>query len=118
MTLEAKLFALLTSLVAGRIFPDVAPFDTPRPYIVWQQIGGQAVTFLENTVPSKRNATVQIMAWADTRAAANDLALAIESSLTLATTLQARPITAHVAEHEPDLVRYGARQDFSIWADR
>lgn len=118
MTLEAKLFALLTALVSGRIFPDVAPFDTQRPYIIWQQIGGQAVTFLENTVPSKRNANVQISAWADTRAQANDLSLDIEATLTLATTLQARPLSAHVSEHEPDLMRYGARQDFSIWADR
>ncbi len=118
MSLESSLFALLSPLVGGRVFPDVAPFDTARPYIVWQQIGGQAPTFLENTVPSKRNATVQISAWADTRMDANSTSLAIESALTLATTVQARPLSAHVSEHEPDLMRYGARQDFSIWADR
>jgi len=118
MSLETSLFALLSPLVGGRLFPDVAPFDTARPYIIWQQIGGQAPTFLENTVPSKRNASVQISAWADTRAEANGTALTIEATLTQATTVQARPQAAMVAEHEPDLLRYGARQDFSIWADR
>lgn len=118
MTLEAKLFALLTALVGGRMFPDVAPFDTPRPYIVWQQIGGKVTNFVDNTVPDTENAVLQITTWHDTRASAKALALQIESALITAATLQARPVSACVAEHEPDLLRYGARQDFDITADR
>lgn len=118
MTLEAKLFALLSTLVGGRFFPDVAPFDAPRPYIVWQQIGGRVTNFVDNTVPNTENAAMQIQVWDDTRAGAKALALQIESTLITATTLQARPLSACVAEHEPDLQRFGTRQDFDITADR
>jgi len=118
MTLEAKLFALLSPLVAGRVFPDVAPFDTARPYIIWQQIGGKATNYVDDTVPDTENAAIQLTTWHDTRASAKAMALQIESTLITAATLQARPMSASVAEHEPDLNRYGARQDFDITASR
>ena len=118
MTLEASLNALLAPLVGGRAFPDVAPIETPRPYIVWQQIGGAVQTFIDPTVPSKENAVMQIEAWADTRASAKALILQIEAALIQSTALQARPVSASAADHDEDLKRYGARQDFSIWADR
>lgn len=118
MTLESSLFDLLSPLVSGRVFPDVAPFDTPRPYIVYQQIGGRAPGFMDRTVPSKQNAYMQITSWADTRLASKALALDVEAALTVATTVQASPQSAAVSEHDDELQRSGARQDFSIWADR
>ena len=118
MSLESSLTTLLAPLVSARAFPDVAPFDTPRPYIIWQQIGGAVITFIDPTVPSKQNAQMQITAWADTRAAAKALSLQIEAALIQATAMQAHPVSASAAEHDEDLKRYGARQDFSIWADR
>lgn len=118
MTMESSLNALMAPLVGAHVFPDTAPFDTARPYIVWQQIGGRSIDFIDPTVPSKQNAVMQITAWADTRAAAKALILQIEAALIQATTLQARAVSASAADHDEDLKRYGARQDFSIWADR
>ena len=45
-------------------------------------------------------------------------ALAIESAITVATTLQAKPLSAPANDYDADVPVYGSRQDFSIWSDR
>lgn len=47
MTVEADLTILLQGLVGRRMFPDVAPESTEAPYIVFQQVGGRSIAFLE-----------------------------------------------------------------------
>ena len=94
MTVETSIFSLLSSLVSSRVYPDTAPLSTPRPYITYQRIGGEAVTFVENTVPSMQNGVFQINLWSDTRMEASSIALAIESAFVTATAFQARPTGA------------------------
>lgn len=118
MSLETNLYTLLGGLVSNRAFPDVAPVDTTRPYITYQQIGGDSPWFLGKTLPSKRNAHVQVNVWADTRAAANALALSVESTLVASTAIDAEPVGAFVADFDVDMNVYGTRQDFSCWGDR
>lgn len=117
MSLESDLVTLLKTL-CPRVFPDVAPTDTQRPYITWQQIGGDAPVYVEGQVPNRRNALVQVNTWATTRAEANALALQIEAVLTAATGMQAQPQGALIAAHDEDTRLRGAQQDFSIWAAR
>ena len=117
MTMEEDLLAVLLT-VCPRAFCDFAPTDTPRPYVTYQQIGGAAVTFLDGARPSKRNAIMQINVWDDDRLEANALASQIEDALTAATQFQARPNGAFASDFDPDMERYGTRQDFDIWADR
>jgi hypothetical protein len=117
MSLETSLYTVLAS-ICPRVYPDVAPTSTTRPYLTWQQIGGQAPTYLEVAVVDKRNAEVQVNVWADTRAAANALALQIELALTTATAFQAKPIGAFFATQDEDVKVYGTNQDFTIWAAR
>lgn len=118
MSLESSLFSLLSPLSGGRVFPDVAPLSTARPYITWQQVGGESLAYTDDTVPDLRNGLIQINVWHDTRAGATALALQIEAALMTANDLQSRPDGALIATHEPDLSLYGTRQDFSIWATR
>jgi len=116
MALEVDLNALLKTL-CPRVFPDIGPEPLPvRPYVTWQQVGGEAITFLDRTLPGKRNARMQINVWADTRLAANTLALQIENALRLSTAFQASPVGALVSGYELDVKLYGCRQDFSIYA--
>jgi hypothetical protein len=61
---------------------------------------------------------MQINVWSTTQVDANAIALAIEAALVVATTLQARPEGAFVATDDEVTKLFGARQDFSIWADR
>jgi len=117
VSLETDLYTLLSGL-CPRVFPDVAPGDTARPYLTWQQVGGMLISPLGNEVPGKRNANIQINVWANTRIEAVELALQIEAAMIQATAFQARPNMAHIASYEDDLNLYGTVQDFSVWANR
>ena len=116
MSLETDLSALLLT-VCPRVFPDVAPASTPKPFITWQQVGGDVLQPIKG-LADKRNALVQINCWAERRMDANALALAVESLLVGAAEFQARPQSALVATNDDDTDLRGAMQDFSIWATR
>lgn len=118
MTIEADIFAALSGLAAGGVYPDLAPLDTPRPYITYQQVGGEAVAFLERALPSKKNGRYQVNVWADTRTSAAALALQVEAAFVTASSFQGSAVGAPVATYEPDTKLYGSMQDFTVWSDR
>ena len=117
MTLEIGLAALLAPLVEGRAFPDVASVNTPRPYITFQQIGGEVVSFLGRDVPTKQNASIQVNVWADTRLSAAAVAESIRLAFTTTNQWQSWPTSAKEATFDVDMQRYGTRQDFTVWYD-
>lgn len=117
MTVEFDIYTLLKTKCA-RVFPDFAPVDTARPYVTYQQIGGQSLRFLDATIPSKKNGVIQVSIWSNTRAEAMSLALLIEEAMIAATAFQATPEGAPISDFDADVPVYGARQDFSIWSDR
>ncbi len=114
MTIEATVVTALGSLCSGRIFPDWAPVDTARPYVVYQQVGGDVLNPINGDVPGYHNARIQFMAWADTRLQANALMRQIEDALR-PHPINGRPIGALMARAEPLTKQRGAQQDFSIW---
>jgi len=114
MSLETDLHIRLTA-ICPRVFPDVAPGNTTRPYITWQQIGGRVLELVANEVPNVRHADIQINVWSSTRAEAVSLAQQIEAAMIQS---GARPNSAHLATYEEDLNLYGTIQDFSVWATR
>jgi hypothetical protein len=117
MSIETFMTALLET-VCDEVSPDFAPFDTPRPYVTYQKIGGRSVITLDSTPPPTRNVTVQINVWADTRLSAAALMKAIGDLLLQAPELKsARPLSAPVDDFDSDIPVYGCRQDFSIWLD-
>lgn len=115
MSIDAQIKTALAPLVGDRIYPDVAPEGTARPYLTYQQVGGKALNYLEGTVPGKRNARMQVNVWADTRLAASELSERAEDALRLAAGLQAEVLGARVSLFEEDTKLRGARQDFSVW---
>jgi hypothetical protein len=117
MSLESDLYAVL-SAVCPRAYPDVAPTTTVRPYVTYQQIGGEAVNMLDRWVPDKRNARVQINVWADTRASAVTTMQAIEDAIRMSVLFQGEPESAPLSDYDHDMLVYGSSQDFTIWADR
>jgi hypothetical protein len=111
---EADLVAALGALVGNRVFPDVAPFDTVTPFIVYQQVGGSPVNFLGSEASSKKNARIQITIWADTRQEAMNLIRQTEDLMSAA------PIYAYIegaaiAHYDTTTKLRGALQDFSVW---
>jgi len=117
MTVESDLYDAL-KVICARTFPDIAPVNTARPYVTYQQIGGDAVSFIDSTVPSKENGEFQINVWADTRASAKALIKQIEAALIVATAFQARPLAAPVSDYDHDNQVYGSLQSFSVWSNR
>lgn len=118
MSAEAALVPLLTGLVAGRIYPDVAPSGAGLPRIVYQQVGGQSISFVDGTLPNKENGRMQIVSWATTRSACVALAKQVETAVCGSAALQATPLGARVSEFEAETGLYGAMQDFSVWPNR
>ena len=117
MTLEEKLVALIRPICA-RVKPDFAPVNTERPYVTYQQVGGEVIDFVDNTVPTIENGEIQINVWANTRSDAKSLIKQIEAELIRTVEVQARPLSASVSDFDADMEIYGSRQDFSIWSTR
>lgn len=117
MSLESELNAVLLTL-CPRVFPDVADPLTPRPYVTFQQIGGDPSFYVEGQVMARVNAFVQINVFHENRSLANTLTRQIEAALMQATAFQAQPMAGLIASYDDDTKRRGAQQDFSIWADR
>lgn len=114
MTIEATLFTTLKTLVANRVYPDVAPVGTVRPYLTYQQVGGAAVNFLDPTVPSKKRFRFQVNVWGDTRSQVAALAIQVEDALRAVTALQTTVEGAPIASYEPETNLRGSVQDFSF----
>jgi hypothetical protein len=115
MSIETALFAALRGLVSDRVFPDVAPENTSRPYITYQQTGGDAVNFVESTIPSKKNARMQINVWADTRLQATAMGGAVEDVLRTLIALQPTVLGAAIATYDDETKLRGTLQYFSLW---
>ena len=118
MSAEPILFAVLRSLAADRVYPDVAPEGAGLPRIVYQQVGGRVINYTEGTLPDKEHARMQIVCWAATRSAAVVLAQQVEAAIRAAAAFQAEPIGARISGYEPDTGLYSSMQDFSIWSTR
>ncbi len=114
MSLESQIGNALQALVGGRIFPEVAPDGTPRPYITFQAVGGKAFNYVEGGHVGLRNARVQITVWADTRSQSSQTGNAAEVILLGVTDLQPEVLEAAIWLYEPETGLRGQRQDFSF----
>jgi hypothetical protein len=118
MTVEADIYNTIKALVGNRVFPDVAPTSTAKPYITYSQVGGEALSYLERAVPDKQHGRFQVNVWADTRASASAVMLQVESALVTTTAFQASAVSAPSSDYDNDMLTYGSMQDFSIWSTR
>lgn len=114
MSFEPQLFAAIKGIFADRVFPDVAPADTPLPFATYQEIGGAPVNFTDATVPDRTNARVQITVWAASRLAASTAAAQVEAAVR-AMALQPTVLTGRQALYDEESKTRGSMQDFSLW---
>lgn len=118
MTVEADLYTMLKSLVGNRVYPDFAEQGTATPYIVFQEVSGEAVQFLERAVPSRKNGRFQIVVWSPLRSEAAAIGLAIEAAMLTTTVFQVDLIGGRTAVSDEETGLRGSRQDFGIWSVR
>lgn len=120
---ETQLTTVLLTL-CPRVFPDVAPVSTAKPYVTYQQIGGERLRNWDKTPADKRKVVVQINVWSDSRLGANDLCRQIEAAMAAATVFNAQedaePLWTHDDITLPDAPDglYSTSQDFTVIAAR
>lgn len=114
MSLESIVKGALDSLVSNRVYPDVTPDNPTFPLIVYQQVGGEVVEYLEGELCDKDHARLQVWIWATTRLAVSTLARQVREAL-VESSIKATTYNAPVSEYDEALKKYGARIDFSIW---
>lgn len=112
MNIETQIYAALQEFVDERVFPDVAPEGTARPYITYTGAGGQPLSFLDGSAPDKEFARVQINVWCDTRIEASDLGKVVELALRANATLQTQVVTGRVSTFDETTQYRGTMQDF------
>lgn len=116
MTVEADITALLKA-ICPRVAPDFMATIPERPYITYQQIGGEAAVFLDGSLPSKENGEFQIDVWSDTRGEAKALIKQVAAAICASTAFQASPLAGPRSDSDPDMKLYCSRQDFSVWSN-
>lgn len=117
--MEEDLVATI-STKCPRVFPDIAPLATPRPYVTYQAFGGPSLRYVDNTASDKRMTFMQINVWADSRKQATTLMREIEDALCAASAFTAKPGSEPRSSTDElgDRVLYGSSQDFDILAPR
>ncbi|MFK7090490.1 DUF3168 domain-containing protein [Chromobacterium violaceum] len=113
--LEEQLFSILSPLVDSNVYPDTAPEGTPLPYILYQQVGGIPVQFLEGA-GSTVSPRMQITIWSDSRLQAAQLQRAAQQLL-VGAPLFGTIAGGAVALHEDALGLRGTQQDFYFSGD-
>jgi hypothetical protein len=118
MSVEVDIYSCLKSLVGNRVYRDIAPQTvTELPRITFQTVGGASTNFLDSaTIPSKRNARVQVNVWHSRRDDANALARQVEEALRAYTALQTTVLSGFVAVYEEETKLFGTMQDYSFWS--
>ena len=112
-SIDAIMRTALDPLVNERVFPDIAPMNTDRPYATYQAVGGADASTLDGPATT-RNARMQVNVWCDARIEATALMDQVIDAL-CGDAIAGVPIGAPVSGHEEDTNLYGSRLDFSIW---
>lgn len=117
MSLEADFVAVLQAC-CPRVFPGSAPPTAPRPFVTWEQIGGDPARYVDNAPMAKRLAQLQVDTWAATKTEATQLAREIEDALCAATVITARPVAGQSGRQEEYVDAYGVTQEFEVLGAR
>ena len=118
MTVEADIFDTLKGLVSNRCFPDFAPLGTVRPFITYEQAGGEALSFIDGTLPDKKHGRFEIGVYADSRASCAAIALQVEAAMAAATAFQCTAINAPISDYASEVKIYSSTQNFSVFSNR
>jgi hypothetical protein len=110
--IQQDLFAALSGVAGGRVFPNVAPNNVQKPYVVYARVSSAPENTLADGAPIE-NTRLQVDCFDTTYAAALALAAAVK------TAIKSSAIT-HVLlleqdQFEPEALLHRVILDFSIW---
>jgi hypothetical protein len=120
MTIQSDLFAALgqyaglSALVGTRIYPDVAPEDVVRPYVVWQEVATVPVNGIDGH-HSLNNYRIQIVSLDTTALRARAVAVQVRAAMAAAIAFKSIEVDFGTADFEVGSKVFGMRSDFSVW---
>ena len=118
MTVEADIFNTLKGLVGNRCYPDFAPLGTVRPFITYEQAGGDAMHYFDGALPDKKHGRFEVGVYADSRAACAALSLQVEAAMAGAAAFQCTAINAPISDYASEFKIYSSTQNFSVFSTR
>lgn len=118
MTVESSIYDTLKGLVSNRCYPDFAPIGTVRPFITYEQTGGEALANLDGSLPDKKHGRFEIGVFADTRASCSSIALQVEAAMAASTAFNSMAIHAPISDYASDVKIYSSTQNFSVYSTR
>lgn len=113
MSLHATITTGLSATAGGRIHANKTPPSPTFPLIVYQEVGGQAVNYLEATYPGKNHARIQFVVWADGPLQAEEVK--DDTIKQMIDGLGAYLYGAPVALYEDAIKKDGYRFDMGLW---
>lgn len=111
MNLEL-LVTTLNPLFSNRVFPDMAPFNTPKPYCTFQPIGGKPMNLWAGGATDITFSRIQFNVWASSRLEADALIKQLENTVK-SDPLFGRSEGGPIARTESENLR-GYQQDFTF----
>lgn len=106
------------SAVAGaRIYPDIAPPQTTRPFIVWQEVSLAKQNDMSGSVETGGldNYRVQVTCYAERGTASRELDILVRSAMQGASAFKSLHVDARSLPFEIDTKLFGMQSDFSVW---
>ena len=117
MSFEPDLVTAL-KLDCPRVFPDFAPVTSTRPFVVYHELGGPSIYYMDKSLPDKRWTMLQLDVYGTSRSEVVTLARSIEVRLMGSTVFLALPDGEPRWDADEDLGLRWTSQDFKILSTR
>lgn len=110
--IQEQLFAALSGVAGGRVFPNVAPNNVARPYVVYARVASTPENTLADGAPVE-NTRFQIDCFDATYAAAVALAEVVKTAMKASSLTNL--LLLEQDQFEPDALLHRVILDFSVW---
>ena len=110
--IQQDLFAALSTLAGGRVFPNIAPNNVQKPYVVYARISSAPANTLADGAPVE-NTRLQVDCFDTSYAAAVTLAMAVKAAMTSSAITHL--LLLEQDQFEPEALLHRVILDFSIW---
>lgn len=113
MSIEQTIFATLSSVCSGRVYPDIGAQSVRDPHIVYSLVFEAGIDHLSGD-PLTRNCRFQFDCWADTKSGSVGLMESARAAIR-ASSMTTVFIGRNPSDYDPETKLYRESFDFSIW---
>ncbi len=111
--MDEVLHAAIAAVIPN-CYGTVAPANAPKPYVIWQRIGGDPSEYLDNEDPQVDQALVQVDIFALEIMEPKQLMKALAAALRQHPDLTIRPNGGMRDDFDHDMQLFSAARDFTV----